>query len=245
MTSWLPGRDGVAMSGRYALYFAPPAAHALWNAGCAWLGRDPTAEFRLDGATIPGLPPDLLARATATPRRYGLHATLKAPFRLAAGVRPEDLLEALEEFAHHQPAFPLLRLAVARIGKFLALIPAGPDPRVASVERDCVMHFDDFRAAPDAAELARRLHMSLDQVEHALLRRWGYPYVLERYRFHLSLTGSLEGIASDIQEIIAEAARAHFAAALDVALYFDAISIFKEPGPGENFLLWRRVRLGN
>jgi len=42
-----------------------------------------------------------------------------------------------------------------------------------------------------AAELARRRTLRLTAEQDAMLARWGYPYVLEDFRFHMTLTGSL------------------------------------------------------
>ena len=69
---------------RYAIYFAPRPRRALARFGAAWLGWDAEAGADRDGPELAGLPRPR-AEIVATPRRYGFHATLKAPFRLARG----------------------------------------------------------------------------------------------------------------------------------------------------------------
>ena len=85
---------------RYALYFAPPGA---WrSAGNAWLGRCPET-----GAAIAPAPgsdprqPDWMN----DPRHYGLHATLKPPFRLKAGTSVQGLDAAVRALAARAQAF--------------------------------------------------------------------------------------------------------------------------------------------
>ncbi|NJO54321.1 MAG: hypothetical protein HC829_05245, partial [Bacteroidales bacterium] len=80
------------MAARYALYFAPLDDRPLWKFGSATIGWD--AQL---AAERPALPPAQAlvpgwAEATAEPRRYGFHATLKAPFALAEGTSAEALL---------------------------------------------------------------------------------------------------------------------------------------------------------
>jgi hypothetical protein len=171
---------------RHAIYFAPRGALAAF--GAAWLGWDPVTGAVSDGFALPGLP---LPRAelVAAPRRYGLHATLKAPFRLAAGRDPARLDAAASAVARAHARFDL-RLEVGAIGPFVALLPAAPPPALRMLADACVTGLDRFRAPPDAAELARR-GARLDAAEAAHLARWGYPYVLDRFRFHITLTGPL------------------------------------------------------
>ncbi|MCT8162015.1 DUF1045 domain-containing protein [Pseudoruegeria sp. SHC-113] len=174
---------------RYAIYYTPPPG-PLAEFGAAWLGWDPRR-----GAAVPHPPtmglPLPVARLSEQPRKYGFHGTLKPPFRLADGTREEDLRGALAEFAaDHSPVW-LDALKLARIGKFLALVPEGEQAGLADLAARIVTEFDGFRAPPGEAELARRRQASLSPAQEALLERWGYPYVMDEFRFHLTLTGPL------------------------------------------------------
>ncbi|MEI7447890.1 MAG: DUF1045 domain-containing protein, partial [Burkholderiales bacterium] len=136
---------------RYAAYWLPATTHPLWAAGCAWLGRDPR-----DGG--PGSGP---ARPWASaPWRYGFHATLKAPCRLASGATESGWLDAVGAVAARHAAFELPALRVATLDDFLALRPVADPPADHPLRRladDCVAGLDALRAPPEAAELARRL----------------------------------------------------------------------------------------
>jgi putative phosphonate metabolism protein len=172
---------------RHAIYFAPPAGGALARFGAAWLGWDAEAGAAVAAIDPPGLP---IARAALVeaPRRYGFHATLKPPFRLAAGCEAPALDAALAEVAAGFAPFAL-RLRLDWLGDFLALAPGDAPPVLAALAAACVTRLDGFRAAPEPGERARWRAAGLDAAEEANLRRWGYPWVLDRFRFHITLTG--------------------------------------------------------
>jgi putative phosphonate metabolism protein len=175
---------------RHAIYFAPPAGSPLAEFGADWLGWDPATGRGRDGFDLPGLP---LRRAelVATPARYGFHATLKAPFRLGPGRDVAALDAAVAAVAAGFAGFEV-GLRLAALGRFVALVPSVPVPRLAELESACVTRLDGFRAPSAPEEIARRRAAGLDAVEEENLLRWGYPWVLARFRFHLTLTGPLD-----------------------------------------------------
>ncbi len=174
---------------RHAIYFAPPRASALAAFGAAWLGWDPEAGVVPAAVALAGLPRPRAA-LTAAPRRYGFHATLKPPFRLAAGRDTGGLAAATAALAAEHPRFELC-LRVAMLGGFLALLADAPPPALARLADACVTRLDGFRAPPEPGELARRRAVGLDAAAEANLHRWGYPWVLDRFPFHMTLTGPL------------------------------------------------------
>jgi len=225
---------------RYALYFAPALTHPLWLAGNTWLGRDPQRNCLLALPDVPGLTQQQIAASTTSPHRYGLHATIKAPFRLQAGRSEDDLLARLSDFCAAHMAFDLPPLQVAELDDFIALRSAVRSQEVHDLADACVRHFDDFRAPPDAAELARRRPEMLDAEARERLLRWGYPHVLEGFEFHVSLTGA---ITADVRDILLPWLADYFAPALAEPLAFDALALYVEPGPGAAFRLLRRFPL--
>lgn len=171
---------------RYAIYFAPEEGSALHRIGWGWLGRRPDS---------PEAVPPLCAEAAdwiTAPRRYGFHATLKPPFRLAEGTTREQLVKALAKFAAARTAFVSAPLSLQTLDGFLALRPSAPASRLDQLAADCVREFDSFRAPPPAAEQARRLAAGLTPRQTDNLQSWGYPYVFEDFRFHMTLTGRLD-----------------------------------------------------
>ncbi|THF59240.1 DUF1045 domain-containing protein [Pseudothauera rhizosphaerae] len=222
------------MSTRYAVYFAPGDDHPLWRAGCAWLGRDPRA----------GQPAGAAPAFARDPWRYGFHATLKAPIRLAPPHGEAAFLDAVRALAREHRRFGMPPLQVAELSGFVALLPArllAADHPLWALANACVQQLDAFRAPPTEAELARRRSQPLDAAQRDLLARWGYAHVLTQWRFHMTLSDTL---AQDSQrEAVVAQARSHFAAALDRALPCDALCVFTEPAPGEPFVLAHRFEL--
>ncbi|MDK1389487.1 DUF1045 domain-containing protein [Sinorhizobium sp. 8-89] len=168
---------------RYAVYYTPARDHPLSVAATSWLGRD---AFAPDAGRESG--PAVLD-LTSEPRRYGFHATLKAPFRLREGTSVADLERALGTFAAWRSPCPIGPLKIDLLGGFFALVPASPIAALRGFAAQIVEEFDRFRAPMNTAELQRRLQAPLDEIEIAHLVQWGYPYVLDRFRFHMTLTG--------------------------------------------------------
>lgn len=173
---------------RYAIYHTPDGDLARF--GAEWLGWDGQAGRRVAQPAIEGL--DLPA-LTQTPRRYGFHATMKAPFRLAEGCDQGALLDALRCFGPDHAAVALPGgLRLARVGGFLALIPAQDSAALSRLEAAVVRAFDPFRAPLTEKEIASRRPETLTDRQRQNLHRWGYPYVMEAFRFHMTLSGDLD-----------------------------------------------------
>ena len=179
---------------RYAVYYTPPQG-PLARFGAQWLGWDPVAGVE-SGADWPGLP---LPRATLTeaPRKYGLHATLKAPFRLAEGLTPDTLIAAVEALAATRPPVTLQGLRLAPIAGFLALLPDGDATGLNALAAAVVAGLDTHRAPISAQDLARRRAAGLDARQEALVARWGYPHVMDQFRFHITLTGRIDATTAE------------------------------------------------
>jgi len=175
---------------RYALYYAPRPDEEIARFAAKWLGRDPESGRVLDQPAVAGLSRERLAEITADPRRYGFHGTLKPPFELLPSVALAEMLARAAEFAANRPAVALRGLALKSIDGFLALVPQATAD-IDALAADCVREFDRYRAPPNPAELARRRAAGLTARQDELLGRWGYPYVMEEFRFHLTLTGRL------------------------------------------------------
>ena len=149
-----------------------------------WLGWDPETG-------TPRCTPAQFAEITAEPRRYGFHGTLKAPFALAEGATERELLAAVGTFAATRTPFELPRLLLGDLGGFLALVPPARVEPLHDLADACVAAFDAFRQPPDAKELTKRQQLPLSARQEELLGLYGYPYVLDQFRFHLTLTGRL------------------------------------------------------
>jgi putative phosphonate metabolism protein len=229
---------------RHALYFAPAEGSAWWRFGTSWLGRDPATGAAAPQLAVPGVGVDEFRALTEKPRRYGFHATVKAPFALRADATREALAAAVERFCADRAAFPVPRLAVARLDDFLALVPVVRESRVNDLAADCVRELEPFRAPPDAAELERRRRGRLSPRQDRYLEEFGYPFVLSEFRFHLTLTGSLEGAAPQHVAGVRAAAEHAVASLVDAPLHFDALALFEQTEREAPFRLVARFPLG-
>lgn len=170
---------------RFAIYYVPPQG-PLADFGAAWLGWDVARGRGLHQPDLPGL-----HDITMTPRKYGFHATLKPPFRLAEGYAFEALETAFSDLAANLAPGICDGLELTTLGRFLALTPCGDTAALRRVAAACVRDLDAFRAPATEAELARRRKAGLSAQQEALLAQFGYPYVMEEFRFHMTLTARL------------------------------------------------------
>jgi hypothetical protein len=203
-----------SMTQRFAIYFAPARESALWRAAESWFMQ-------------PDLPP-----ISVSARRYGFHATIKAPMALADGLDRTGLEMALAEFASRRTPVTVGRLAPTPIGGFLALT-ATPQPQaLTDFAAEVVTAFEPFRAPMTAEDRSRRLGAPLTARQVELTDRYGYPYVLEEFLFHMTLTDRLE--AGTLGAMRARAA-AWFAEALGAPIVLDRLVLFHEAEPGAAF----------
>ena len=224
---------------RFAIYVAPGAGSADTVGGLLreraeqWLGRsiagNPVKPAIPEGWTRP-----VIDAMTVSARRYGFHGTLKAPFRLAAGRTLEELNAAAARFAATSAAAVVPRLSLARLGGFFALVPGAEAPGLHALADAVVRDFDEFRAPPTEGEVARRNPAALTARQRELLTQWGYPYVLDEFRFHLTLTDRVpEGEHPGVQRTLTD----WFAPLLGASLPVDALAVFAEAEPGAPFML--------
>lgn len=229
---------------RYAIYFAPDTASPLWRFGSGVLGYDAATGAAIPPLLPPGYGAESWAAATADPRKYGFHATLKAPFELAQGRTEGELTSAMETFARTREAVPLGRCRVGTIpssenGGFVAMMPDEPPAGLATLERAIVTELDPFRAPLTEADRARRRPERLSERQRDHLDRYGYPYIFEEFRFHMTLTGRL-----DAPKPVADALQA-MADAGGVAkmLVLDRLALFRQDDGGSRFRIMSTVML--
>ena len=229
--SW-PYAAGMTGFPRYAIYYLSVPGSDLDRFGAQLLGYDAQSGDRLP------FPDDVLQLVpdwrdlTRDPRKYGFHATLKAPLPLAQGKSEAELLAACERFAGTPRPIPAIRPVVDSISGFIAVVPVEPSAELERLAADCVREFDAFRAPLAPEERARRNPSALTprQCEH--LDRWGYPYVMEDFRFHMTLTGRLD---ASRREPILTMLRDRFSAIGLTALAIDRIAVFRQDNAASRF----------
>jgi putative phosphonate metabolism protein len=215
---------------RYAIYYAPHDGR--WaSAAAAWLGWDVARGVAVDQ------PDPALAEITADPRKYGFHATIKAPFRLREGLSYDDLKTAFCTRAAQLQPVTLTGLHMVHLDGFLALIPMEPSEPLQEMAAQIVRDLDRLRAPLNASELARRRPETLTLRQRELLDSYGYPYVLEQFQFHMTLTGRTDDPS------IRNAANAHFDGLIPAPLVINDLCLMGEDDLGR-FHLLHRAKLG-
>jgi putative phosphonate metabolism protein len=225
---------------RYALYFSPAEHHPLTKAAAVWLGRNAFTNQTFPTPDVADLEPETVHALTADPRRYGFHATLKAPFELAPGRSEDELLAALDAFAAETPAFAIPNVVVGQIGRFFALVPDMIYPELQRFAGRVVEAFEPYRAPLTEADIARRKPERLTLPERANLDRWGYPYVFDEFRFHMTLTGQVE---PELAPAMRRELDRRFADFAHAPLPIDGLALFIEPSRGSSFIIHRWLPL--
>ncbi|RVK89409.1 DUF1045 domain-containing protein [Sinorhizobium meliloti] len=228
----VPDRDREP---RYAIYYTPAVDHPLTRAAEAWLGRS-----AFQPCEIAEIEPDREA-VIAEPRRYGFHATLKPPFRLAEGSSIAKLEQAISNFARERRPCPVGPLKLSFTRGFFALVPRHEIPGLRTLAAEIVEKFDPFRAPINEAELQRRLLDPLDDEETIHLVRWGYPYVFDRFHFHMTLT---DRSLSDRTGVLQSKLQEHFGDLLAEDYRVDALALFEQKQPFADFAVRARFSLG-
>jgi putative phosphonate metabolism protein len=210
---------------RYAIYFTPPPG-GFSHLATAWLGWD-----LAQGCTVPH--PDIagidVATVTERPRKYGLHATIKAPFTLADGATEQDLVDALAAFCAGHPTVTLDGLGLTQIGRFLALTPVGDTSALNRLASEAVRSLDRFRAPLGEAEFNRKNRPNMSDRQRQLLRQWGYPHVEEFFRFHFTLTGPIPD--AELAQV-RQAIEAYLMPAIPAPFDIDSLTLCGEDADG-------------
>ncbi len=226
---------------RYAIYYVPEHDTALWDFGCNVLGYDAERGVEVTQLVPPGFGESEWREMTAAPRRYGFHATMKAPIALRDGTTEAEFLAGFREFAGKEDAFTVAPPKVALHGNYVTLLLSTPDQRVQALGDACVRSLDAFRAPSSEKEMHRRRAGGLSETQRAHLEQWGYPYVLGDFVFHMSLAGSLPEARS--KAAFEGLTRLYEDEVGDEALVFSSLAVFAEPDPGGPFFVAERAKL--
>ena len=215
---------------RYAIYYASEPGSTLDRLGSELLGYDAHRGLALPFPA--GIEFADWRALTKDPRKYGFHATLKAPMALAPDKAEDQLLAACAAFAAEPRTIPVIEPVVEPISGFIALVPAKPSAALEELAASCVRDFDPFRAALTEKDRARRNPSKLSPTQLSYLDRWGYPYVFDEFRFHMTLTGRVE--AHRAPGIVAML-RSRLSDVMAKPLPIDRLALFRQDADGEQF----------
>lgn len=222
---------------RYGIYVVPQGE--FYSAGAEWLGWDSTSGIAVPHPAVDDIKRPV-ADLTRTPRKYGFHGTIKPPFRLVGDQSETDLRNATAALCKQLAPVTVPMLDVRRIGGFVAVVPSERSEGLSRLAADVVTELDRFRAPLTEAELARRRKSGLSDRQEALLSSWGYPYVLDEFRFHLTLTGHLGSDADAVARMLST----HFAPVLPKPFRINSLCLMGEDQDGMFHLVQRYTLSG-
>ncbi|CAB3809500.1 DUF1045 domain-containing protein [Paraburkholderia fynbosensis] len=226
---------------RIALYYAPPSASAWWQAGSEWLGRDAESGQSMEPPRVPALAQPV-ASLTVAPRRYGWHGTLVPPFHIAEGGTRDEVVAAAKAWAKKISSFNV-PMQAAEMDRFVALRAAQPehDEVIRDIAASALHALASLRARPSHEDTQRRLASGLNARQLALLHEWGYPYVLDEFRFHMTLSDSIDSAP------LRAAIRTLWRARSETLgpLPFHGAALFVQENRGAPFSLSQRLSFGD
>lgn len=173
---------------RFAIYYAPEKGHGLSRFVKIWMWEDGIDDLPV----IKGLSSTKVTDIIAPAKFYGFHGTLKPPFHLKTIDLEPALVSHLSLFARGESSFVIPRLRLEKIGQFIALTPSKKNNDINRLADQCVRTFDSYRQPESEAQMEKRRKKGLSCRQEELLNIWGYPYVFDEFRFHLTLTGPIQ-----------------------------------------------------
>ena len=216
---------------RYAIYYIPDLP--LFQIGSDWLGWN----------SITGQDTLLSAdhhRITDRPRKYGFHATVKPPFSLASNSTLGELQNAFHAFCATVSPATGGTLKISRLGRFLAMTQDVQSNEVTELAASTVSNFDKFRAPQSDQDIEKRRQRRLTPEQDALMLRWGYPYVMQEFKFHMTLTGPLQ---NDEIDTIKHDANTRFQEFLGQPLKIASLALLGEDSDSGRFHVINKLSL--
>ena len=217
---------------RYAIYYIPDLP--LFQIGSDWLGWN----------SLTGQETTLTAnhhRITDRPRKYGFHATMKPPFSLASNSTQGELQDAFQAFCATVSPATGGTLKISRLGRFLAMTQDVQSNDVTDLAASTVSHFGKFRAPLSDNDIQKRRQRRLTPEQDALMLRWGYPYVMQEFKFHMTLTGPLQ---NDEIVSIEQLANTRFQEFIGQSLNIALLALLGEDRDSGRFHVIEKLSLG-
>ena len=182
---------------RYAIYYVPSENSELDLFGKCWLGWDPYKGVETTKSDLSKLPSfKKFSSLVLTPKQYGFHGTIKAPFRLKNEYTYNDLENKVREISKQIHSFYFDQLIIKKLGNFIGLIPTN-NLKINAVSNKFVEELDYLRDELSESEIKKRKPHKLTSNQKQMLFKWGYPYVFDEFKFHLTLTSKLNVVEID------------------------------------------------
>ena len=209
---------------RFAIYYVPPESDYLTKFSASWFGWDAYQGIKVNYPMLRNLNYDL-KDITSKPSKYGLHGTLKAPFFLAPNRTIDELRLSLSVLSHSIKKFEIPSICLRIISGFIAIVPSTQNESMNYLAKKCLEDLDRFREIESPDILNKRRVVGLSPSEEHYLFRWGYPYVLDNFRFHLTMTTKL---TSEVSKNVLSVLNSELRVVLKAPLAISKIYLFGE-----------------
>ncbi len=229
----------IGTAPRYAIYYAPEPGTPLDIFGRSWFGSGAAGG---KSAAIGGISAARIAELSESSRRYGFHGTLKPPFALNPATNLDSLLNAARIFARTLAPIQIPPLELAIIGKFIALTPTAQSAALEKLSAACVRAFEAYRVPLSEEQRENYKLNRLTVHQEQMLAHWGYPYVMEEFRFHISVTDRIDDSKErdDVMAVLAILA----APVLGTPIMVRDLAVFGQSAVNEPMVAIERIPFG-
>ena len=231
---------------RYAIYYAPPKESSLEEFGRYWFGWDPlnakliNNKHRINYLNRFGIKNLInIDKNVLIPKKYGFHGTLIPPFKLNKNYSTNTLFKKTEEIAKKFKKFKFYKFKLKKINNFYAFVQNKKNNNINKLSNRLVRELFKFRSPLTKKEIDRRNPSKLSKLQLSILYKWGYPYLMSEFNFHMTLASEVTGnkLYSELKKI-----EKNKEIILNEINNFDKIYIFGENQKGmfenlENFSL--------
>ena len=185
---------------RYAIYYAPPKESSLEEFGRYWFGWDPlNAKLinnkqrinYLNGFGIKNL--KNIDKNVLIAKKYGFHGTLIPPFKLNKNYSTNLLFKKTEDIAKKFKKFKFYKFKLKKMNNFYAFVQNKKNNNINKLSNRLVRELFKFRSPLTKKEIDRRNPSKLSKLQLNILYKWGYPYLMSEFNFHMTLASEVTG----------------------------------------------------
>ena len=185
---------------RYAIYYAPPKESSLEEFGRYWFGWDPlnakliNNKHRINYLNRFGIKNLInIDKNVLIPKKYGFHGTLIPPFKLNKNYSTNTLFKKTEEIAKKFKKFKFYKFKLKKINNFYAFVQNKKNNNINKLSNRLVRELFKFRSPLTKKEIDRRNPSKLSKLQLNILYKWGYPYLMSEFNFHMTLASEVTG----------------------------------------------------
>ena len=185
---------------RYAIYYAPPKESSLEEFGRYWFGWDPlnakliNNKQRINYLNRFGIKNlKNIDKNVLIAKKYGFHGTLIPPFKLNKNYSTNKLFKKTDEIAKKFKKFKFYKFKLKKINNFYAFVQNKKNSNINKISNRLVKELFKFRSPLTKKEIDKRNPSKLSKLQLNILHKWGYPYLMSEFKFHMTIASEVTG----------------------------------------------------